>query len=114
MYYVTLTPTAAGIELTSASSVLNRISKYFNEVSVVDLATTLLENKYPSGGLGFISRYTASFGQPDWALMALKVLAAWCDLSEDKLFGGDLLKVLGKVCPKAAHDFKEELLDSAK
>ena len=93
---------------------LHRISKYFNEVSVHDLAGILLEDKCPGGGLGFIERYTASFGQPDWAFMALKVLTKWCDLSEDEVYGGDLLEVLKEVCPKAAHAFKEKLLSSTK
>ena len=117
-YYANLTPTPAGqskgIELTSGSYVLNRVSKYFNEVSVHDLAGILLEGKCQGGGLGFIERYTASFGQPDWTLMALKVLNKWCDLSQDKVFGSDLLKVLEEVCPRAAQDFKGELLGSAK
>ena len=118
MYYADLTPTHAGqssgVKLTSGSYILNRISKYFNEVSVHDLAGILLEDKCPGGGLGFIERYTASFGQPDWAFMAFKVLAKWCDLSEDEVYCGDLLEVLKEVCPKAAHAFKEKLLSSTK
>ena len=92
---------------------MNEISKYFNERSVHDLAGILLENKCPGGGLGVIRQYSAAFGQADWVLMALKVLAEWCDLSQDKVFGGDLLKVLEKVCPNAARDFQEKLLSNA-
>ena len=99
--------------MTSGSYVLNEISKYFNEVSVHNLVGILLENKCPGGGLGFIRRYTTAFGQPDWAFMAFKVLAEWCDLSEEKVFGCDLLTVLEKVCPNAARDFQEKLLSNA-
>ena len=64
--------------------------------------------------MGFIERYTASFGQPDWAFMALKVLTKRCDLSEEEVYGGDLLEVLKEVCPKAANAFQEKLVSSTK
>ena len=105
----TSTGQSKGIELTSGNLVLIEISKYFNQESVHDLAVILLD-KYPGGGLGFIRQYTAVFGQQNWALMAVKVLFDWCDQSEERVFGGDLLKVLEEVCPPAAGKFKDKLL----
>ena len=86
----TSTGQSKGIELAPGSNVLNGISKYFNdEVSVHDLAAILLENICPGGGLGCIRRYTAAIGQPDPTFMAFNVLAEWCDLSPEKVFGGE-------------------------
>ena len=98
-----------GIELTPGSFVLNEISKYFDEVSAHDLAGILLE-KQPGGGPRFIRRHTSTFGQPDWALMAYKVLVEWCEQSPDKVFGYDLWKALKRVCPIAAGVFHKKLL----
>ena len=93
---------------------LHEISKCFDQESVYHLATILLENKCPGGGIGFIKRHTSAFGQPDWTWMAHMVLAEWCNCSKDKVFGGDLWKVLNKVHPQAARDFGEKLFTSAK
>ena len=91
---------------------LNEIAKYFDQVSVHDLARKLLE-KHPGGGIRFIRQHTATSGPTNWAFMALMVLIEWCDHSQTKVFGGDLFTVLKEICPDAARNFREKLLGFA-
>ena len=102
-----------GIELQSGSSLLNDISKHFDEGTVYDLATTLLEKKCTGGGYGFIKRNRSASGEINWRLMAFKVLCEWCDQSQEQVFGEELLKVLESILPSAARAFEKTLLGFA-
>ena len=111
--YLTQLAEARGIELQSGNSVLNDLSKYFNEETVYDLAAILLADKCPGGGYGFIKRNRTASGVTNWRLMALAVLCEWCEQSQEKVFGGELLKVLERILPSVARVFDKKLVVSA-